>query len=250
MILTLFHDVEEGSAECEIKQRAKQVGRDLVGYIQANRSSTLSRGRNIEGVHGAHSSPSQGVALGGYESEAAGRRVSRESSRRSLDTGRIRRSIDRTRQRIMPRTKSDQNIPPPSNPVPYQSCGETKPDFAYLIISPILPPISGFTTMFTKPTFERSDFRTHKTVVKDSSSKDAKFLQFPTCLIYGSKDTFTSAKKVQNWTRGLKTKAGQSFCSYEIQGAGHFWTEERASQRLQSSLASWLSTLKRQGCHE
>ena len=243
LVSQLFCDAREGSAECEIKQRANVVGRDFAGYLNVQRGSTVSGGRDTDRAHGIPSSPSQGVAMGGYESDAASRRISRESSHKSLDTDKFRRSIDRVRERVLARTKSDRDVHPPASSVLHEGCTETNPSVAYLIISPVLPPISGLTTMFTKPTFERRDMRTRKIVVKDTSTKDEQFVKHPTCLIYGSKDMFTSAKKVQKWAQDLSSRAGQSFCSHEVEGAGHFWTEEHAAQRLQASLTSWLSTL-------
>ena len=240
----LFQDVRDGSAESEIKQRAEKTGRDLLGYVDMHRNGTLSRGRSSKRTPQSPSSPSHGVAMGGYESEAANRRISRESSRKSLDMEKIRRSVDRTRQRIMTRTKSDHDIHTPPTPIPYLTPKATKPEVAYLIVSPVLPPVSGFTTMFTKPTFERVDRQTGKIFMRDTASKDNKFVASPTCLIYGNKDMFTSSKKVQKWARDLSSRAGPSFSSYEIEGAGHFWTEENVSQRLQESIAKWISTLK------
>lgn len=250
LVSKLFCDAREGSAECEIKQRANEIGRDFVGYLRAHRGSTVSRGRSTNRAHGIAFSPSQGVTMGGYESEAASRRIGRETSRRSLDTDKFRRSIDRVRQRVLARTKSDQDVHPPASSVLHESCKKTKPSVAYLIISPVLPPISGLTTLFTKPTFERSDMRTGIIVVKDTSTKDEQFLKHPTCLIYGSKDMFTSSKKVQKWAQHLSSRAGQSFYSHEVEGAGHFWTEEHVAQRLQARLTSWLSTLERCGSNE
>jgi hypothetical protein len=242
----LFHQVQEGSAEAEIKHRAEQLGKDMVSSLETHKAGASGRGRSDSRAQISPSSPSRGLLVGGYESETANRRVSRETSRRSLDAEKIRRSVDRTRQRIIARTKSDQSIHAAQLPLRGQGQGLMAPDIAYLIISPILPPISGFTTMFSKPTFERRDLQSQKVKVKDSTSKDEKFEQHPTCVIYGTKDGFTNSRKVQKWAEGLREKAGASFQSSEVDGAGHFWNEEGVPQRLQTSIASWISSLDAQ----
>jgi hypothetical protein len=239
----LFHQVQEGSAEAEIKHRAEQLGRDLVGYLEMHKVGVSGRDRSDSRTQMSPSSPSRGLLMGGYEFETANRRVSRETSRRSLDAEKIRRSVDRTRQRMIARTKSDQSIRAAPLPARTQGAGMVAPDIAYLLVSPILPPISGFTTMFGKPTFERRDMQTQKVTVKDSTSKDEKFEQHPTCVIYGTKDGFTSSQKVKKWAGGLREKAGASFQSSEVEGAGHFWTEEGAPQHLQTSIGRWISSL-------
>ena len=220
------------------------MGRDLVAYIELHIDGTFARGRETGRSHRSVSSTSHGLAMGGYGSEAAGRRISRESSRRSLDTKNIRRSMDRTRQRVLARTRSDQDVPTPRPPISKSSCNDLDFEVAYLIISPVLPPVAGLTTMFSKPTFERNDPLTGKLVLKDKSPKDEKFGTSSTCLIYGTKDMFTSSKKVEKWAQDMSSRAGHRFCSNEIEGAGHFWTEENAPQRLQSIIATWLSTLE------
>ena len=247
LISLLFHEVKADSTECEIKQRAKQMAPDLIAHLEIRRDRSLSRGRSTKRTRDTGPSPSQGVVMGGFESEAAARRISQESSRRSFDINKFRKSIDRARERVLARKKSDQDVDPAASLVLHEICSEIKPSIAYLIISPVLPPVSGFTTMFTKPTFERSDTWPRRIVVKDTSTKEEKFLKHPTCLIYGSKDMFSSSKKVQKWAQDLSSRAGQSFFSHEVEGVGHFWTEEHAAQRLQANLTSWLSTLGRCG---
>lgn len=244
LVSMLFQQVQEGSAESEINHRAEKLARDLVGFIEAHHPESLDRGRPRDQVVDSPSSPSRGLAMGGYESEAASRRISRDFSRRSLDTEKIRRSIDRTRQRILARTKSDQDINFPSTPCTNPANRSPAPTIAYLLISLILPPASGFTTMFMRPTFERRESQTQKIVVKDTSPKDEKFAQTPTCLIYGAKDLFTSSKKLQKWARERQSQADSMFTTHEIERAGHFWVEGDVDQRLQASIASWLVSLE------
>jgi hypothetical protein len=243
LLSPLFQEAKQGSAESEIKQRAEQMGTDLVAYIEMQKNGSLGRGRSDKQALSATSSPSHGIAMGGYTPEAAARRVSRESSRRSLDTERFRKSVDRTRQRLMIRTKGDQELHTTSTPEEHPAAMMFEAEVAFLLISPILPPIAQFTTMFTKPTFERKDPLTHKTIAKDTSPRDEKFAVSPTCLIYGNKDVFTSASRTQKWVRRLSSRPGANIKYHEVDGAGHFWTEIDAPQQLQASIGSWLAEL-------
>ncbi|KAG9783876.1 hypothetical protein KCU88_g2929, partial [Aureobasidium melanogenum] len=97
VVADLFESPTAGSAESEIKLRALDLSRDANAYLTVHISSstTLSpfgpgRGQRQEGQ-----SPGRAVTAGGYESDAASRRVSRESSRRSVDGERFRQSMDK-----------------------------------------------------------------------------------------------------------------------------------------------------------
>lgn len=244
-VSSLFETVGEDSAEAEIKSRAQKTARDLGAYFEMLRNGTIGRGRSSLRVTDAVSPTKRGIAMGGYDSEAASRRISRESSRRSIDGEKVRRSLDRARQRIRSRVSSDQYMHPP--PTPPSRQGEPvellEPELAYLLVSPLLPPVSMFTTMFSKPSFEKRDVKTGRIAVKDTSNRDQKFSEHPSCFIYGNKDVFTSDKKLRKWADELHQRASSTFCSYEVAEAGHFWSEKGAVGRLQSSLKDWLTTI-------
>ncbi len=188
-------------------------------------------------------SPGRVTIAGGYNSEAASRRIGRESSRISFDGELVRKSIDRARQRLTKRSNSDRDAnssasSTPATPPP----DDVAPNIAYLIVSPLLSPVSALITMFTKPSFERQGPGNH-VLYKDKSPKEEKFLNHPTCLIYGGKDVFTSSKKIKRWADELHSRATSSFSAYQVENAGHFWTEPGAPNKLQSSVEEWLSVL-------
>lgn len=249
-VAQLFSASEEDSAEAEIRSRAQMTARDLGAYFEMLRNGSLGRGRSSLRVSGAVSPTKRGIAMGGYDSEAASRRISRESSRKSLDGERVRRSLDRARQRIRSRVSSDQyatNPPTPPSPRRFEAkpFELLEPEVSYLAISPLLPPVSMLTTMFSRPTFEKRNPKTGHITARDKGDRNQKFLEHASCFIYGSKDVFTSDKKLRKWADEIHQKASATFSSYEVSEAGHFWTETEASARLQSSVKDWLVTMQR-----
>lgn len=246
LVSRLFDVTGEDTAEAEIKSRAQKTARDVGAYFEMLRNGSIGRGRSSLRVSDAVSPTKRRIAMGGYDSEATSRRISRESSRRSLDGERVRRSLDRARHKIRSRVASDQYPTAPSTPPSRQGgfLEMRQPAIAYLLISPLLGPISMFTTMFSKPIFEKRDPQTGRIVAKDKGNRDQKFSEQPTCFIYGNKDVFTSDRKLKKWADDLHHRASATFCSYAVAEAGHFWSEAEASQRLQSTLKDWLMTIQ------
>jgi pimeloyl-ACP methyl ester carboxylesterase len=250
LLVSLLTDVVTGcgSSLGEIKARAIKAGRDISAYFDMLKNGSLGRGRSSLRAPGGDLSPTKrGVAMGGYDSEAASRRISRESSRKSLDGDTVRRSLDRARQRIRGRVSSEQHTRmPDASPIVDEADYESpshepaRPQTAYLLISPVLPPMTTLITMFSRPNFEHRDPNTGRTI-KDHSSKDDKFLKHPACIIYGDKDVFTSSRRVHKWAEELHNQARSTFTSYGVEGAGHFWIEDGAVGQLQSCLDQWLT---------
>lgn len=164
------------------------------------------------------------VAVGGEESDPGSRRASHEG-RRSLDA--VRRSMERSRKKLLRQHSSEvseqtfvvesllrMEVPPPQT--------------HYLLISPLQPPISMFTTMFSNM---RSGYL---------AQREAKFLNHPTLVIYGDKDFFTSQKKLRRWAESLKSKPNSLFQFYEVSGAGHFWREEGVGTQMRGFIREWI----------
>lgn len=114
---------------------------------------------------------------------------------------------------------------------------------SYLLISPILPPISSFLTLFGKFSIE----------VGISTSAQGKHIPCPrpadqlssnqTLAIYGNEDTFTPASKLRSWSDGIAKAPGGMFKSHEIGGAGHFWREDGVESQARSVLCDWLGRI-------
>jgi len=237
-VLDLFRAPTADTPENEIKLRAEDLSRDATAYFDMhmpNISLSINRTRGHKADENRHSH--RAVAMGGYESEVASRRVSRESSRMSLDGERVRQSIDNVRRkishhRVVSPQKSECKVQASSGIDPIW------PRIAYILLSPLLPPIAGFTTMFSKLHFEGRNGRPN--MATSSSSMEFEELTSNPCIcIYGSKDAFTSDRRLQRWTEGLCSRSGSRFVSIRT-NSGHFWQDADGIIRLQSGLVEWL----------
>lgn len=108
---------------------------------------------------------------------------------------------------------------------------------SYLLVSPLLPPVSQFLTVFStlsvsvggrssqaRPVTRPADqLRTHRTLA-----------------LFGNQDTFTSARKLQRWSAELGGVPHSQFRGCEIEDAGHFWTEEGVEKHARRALQEWL----------
>ena len=225
-ILNRFETTVGGSAVSEIRLRAvnlaRQWNKDAEIYRkveQARKSRSHEKLRPLAGT--------MAMAIGGDESEQASRRPSHEG-RLSLDV--VRRSIERSRQRLGLRQHSHSSDMSSSIGTE-EDLASTKtplPRTCYLLISPPLPPISMFITMF-------SGIRSGK-----SSHHQSNFTQNPTFAVYGDSDFFTSQRKYRRWAESLKAEPGSQFQFQEVPGAGHFWREDGVDDQMRRSIRKWV----------
>ncbi|RMD39359.1 hypothetical protein DV735_g5774, partial [Chaetothyriales sp. CBS 134920] len=237
LVQTLVGHTPEGSTEYEIKNRGDQLGKDYAAYVKIQREGSSTRAHGSPHSREANSPPGR---MGGYSSEEANRRIS-GSGRSSADHGAghsVRRSLDRVRRRLS--KHRDMTAASLGQSTQQQASGS--PTIAYLLISPVLPPVSGFTTMFSKPSFERQLPGSGR-LLKDESASQDKFQKHATCIVYGGKDQFTSSKKIKKWTHELEERSTNPSLLFaqEVEHAGHFWVE--APSRLQAIVGQWLLTL-------
>ncbi|KAL4782470.1 Alpha/Beta hydrolase protein [Aspergillus varians] len=118
-----------------------------------------------------------------------------------------------------------------------QSCSTI---ISYLLISPLLPPINLFLTIFLDLSLE----------VETGASGQRRQISCPrpkdqhsahrTLAIYGDKDTFSSINKLRKWSGELRGVPQSRFESTEIEGAGHFWREDGVEQEVRQALRRWL----------
>ncbi|KAI9762795.1 MAG: hypothetical protein M4579_000147 [Chaenotheca gracillima] len=226
-LLAQFVGVEEGSSEAEIVLRAERLASQWNREAQAGIES--GRGRSIG--HLATRSVSNPVIVGGEESQPGVRHPSRES-RRSMDS--VRKSLDvirsspSQRRQASRRDSSRQGVEILGNAVP------SAPDVSYLLVSPLLPPISAFATFFSDPS------RVWGLSVKTSAVKARdKLAIHPTAVIWGTKDIFTSHKKLRKWAEDLAGQPLSKFRFLEILDAGHFFHEEGVEDQLKRYVRSW-----------
>jgi alpha/beta superfamily hydrolase len=119
----------------------------------------------------------------------------------------------------------------------------TKTSISYLLISPLLPPVSQFLTLFSKLWLEVRDGPSGKQREIPCPKPIDQLCTCPTLAIYGDDDTFTSASKLRKWTEELKKVPGSKFQSVEVGGAGHFWREAGAESRAKDAVNNWLRQL-------
>ena len=231
-ILSLFATVSKGTAEAEIRLRAMHLSNQW--NAEAQQHSRRGR-RSAQST--LRASPHSAV-FGGEESEPGTRRASRES-RRSMDI--VRRSMDRSRTKLGIRRSSSGFESPPSE-VKVGQIDLDPPSTHYLLISPLLPPVSMFATMFSKAGGFRNEgvHQTNSATTTAASCAEDKFQKHPTLAIYGDKDLFTSHKKLRKWAERLMAHGDSRFTCREIKGAGHFWHEEGVDGQLRGCIRGWV----------
>lgn len=233
-ILEKFTNIANGSVEAEIRLRAQSLS------TQWNKEAHESRvGQGLRANHKLGGSSR--ISFGGEETEPGSRRTSWES-RRSLDV--IRRSGDRSRKLIL-RTQCAQVETP--NEARFDFTKIPEPQTCYLLISPLLPPISLLLTMFSKlsgPSQFKDDACSSQSKRKTSSTTEEQLVNHPTLAIYGDSDLFMSRKILRKWAEGLSERPSSMFRFREISGAGHFWQEEGVDAKMRASLREWLQNCR------
>jgi alpha/beta superfamily hydrolase len=242
VVVGTFESAAPDSAQHEIQLRAQNLAHDARAYFDMHSASGMLNVPISPGRRGrdCNRKPPAGVVMGGYDSEATSRRVSRENSRKSIDAERIRQSVDRVRRKISAQhAGTPSTTPPVEAPSPDSGAAPTPvllPNIAYLIVSPILSVAASLTTMFSKLKF------TTKNGQVDQGSHKEDFHELtcqPCCCIYGNKDTFTSARRLQRWTSELSSRPGSRVTAIEAE-AGHFWHEPGGVVQLKRGLAEFL----------
>lgn len=238
-VTKLFENAAEDSAESEIQLRASHLSSHTQKILEIKQELNYGRSSLRIASHSdlGSSKSSSSVLVGGFESEAAEQRIDRES-RRSLD---VRKSLDRVREKFHPK----QRHLPNSND---ESDGSVRadirsdvivPQICHLLISPILPPVATFATVFSSLSFKDRHGVTHFS----SDDIGPEIVKSPSLAVYGSKDFFTSVKKLRKWAQELCLTPGSAFRYHEVEGAGHFWNEAGVLEQLQNCIVEWESTL-------
>lgn len=241
VILERFVDVCKGSTEAEITLRARTLSVQRNEETQSHSQTRLSRDSNVR-YEPSNSSHNIAISFGGDE-DKAGHRQAHHGPKHSFD--KIRRSLDRSLRRPgMSQTGSDE-----MSVDRVEHSGFTKiakPHIYYLLISPLLPPISLFATMFSKldgPFASNNEILVSNGKHQTSGRLDDWLASHPTLAIYGEKDFFTSQKRLRRWAENLVCKPNSLFSFNEISGAGHFWQEEGVDAQMRSSIRNWLQEL-------
>lgn len=211
-----------------------------------------------------HTSPRRAspVTVGGEESPLSERRHRRQSSRDSRRSGDgfVREIPQRLKQTIQRQSESLHKIAGNSaetaTSMPSDSTTEQPKDgpigdvdVRYLLVSPVLLPFStilapagvptlpgGFGVFHRKATAEQD--------VSPSSVAASGFaaLDHPTLVAFGDKDSFTAAKRLQQWAERTQASARPDCFEWtEFDNAGHFWREKGAMRALTKRISGWLA---------
>lgn len=221
-MLARFAKAEEGTAEAEIRRRAFRVATEY--NDESKRAKESRRGRTPRASELSRSS-SRPVVIGGEETNAAIRRPSqdtrrsRDSLRRSFDRGRS--HCGRTLSQAAGGSGSSTPTKGPSDGLPFPT-----PAVCYLLISPLLPPISGFLTFFSD-------------IARNGEAGQA-LIKHSTLAIYGDQDAFITQRKYRKWAESMKAKSQSRFHFHEIARAGHFWHERGVETQLRNFVRLWL----------
>jgi hypothetical protein len=118
----------------------------------------------------------------------------------------------------------------------------TMPKISYLLVSPILPPVSMFVTMFSRISFfsGTSSGLSLQGTHMSTPPPDEQLLRHSTFIVYGTNDKFTPRMKIRRWVDNLCSASGSNVDSREIDGAGHFWVERDTALQMRWALREWL----------
>ncbi|KAI9664415.1 MAG: hypothetical protein M1829_005808 [Trizodia sp. TS-e1964] len=237
-ILERFSSVAKQSTEAEIRTRASQLSsrwnREERARFEVRRARA---GRTRSSLPG---SP-QSVVLCGDDTDTTRPRLSRDS-RRSLDS--VRRSIDFSRRSLNSRRQAKDKLTTDDASIEekLEDIHIPLPKTHYLLVSPLLPPISMFVTFFSDVGLRQlalSFFPSRRKNTNDSAD-DMQLVEHPTLAIFGDNDMFTSHRKLKCWADDLSRMPTSKFSYKDVQGAGHFWHEKGASKQLSSAVGAWV----------
>ncbi|KAI2792339.1 hypothetical protein POX_b02376 [Penicillium oxalicum] len=111
---------------------------------------------------------------------------------------------------------------------------------SYLLVSPLLPPVSQLLTAFSALSVTLGG-RT-STEGRPAGRPIDQLSGFRTLALFGDQDAFTSARKLRRWAEDMNCIPQSQFRGCEIQGAGHFWRESGVETRARLALREWLQS--------
>ncbi|KAG8630873.1 hypothetical protein KVT40_000013 [Elsinoe batatas] len=268
-ILAHFASPEEGTAAAEIKLRAERLAEETLRAEHAAEENSL-RGRErlkpSDALGGAHGRG--GIVVGGEEtprgvrrrsqdqhSHLHGSRGSLEHARQSLDQvpRRVKRVVQRVGSGRLERHGQEGGVEHGEG----QGQGALVVRPRYLLISPLLPPISGFLSMsFSSMLPRRLGGWIHGSGDKgEGDPGQAMFTSHPTLAIFGSEDGFTGGDRLVSWSNKMQGEAGKpgkddagksqesEFEYLLVEEAGHFWREEGVENIMRRRIEEWISKL-------
>lgn len=109
---------------------------------------------------------------------------------------------------------------------------------SYLLVSPLLPPVSQLLTAFSALSVNVGGKTSAQ--ARPAGRPADQLSAHRTLALFGDQDTFTSARKLQRWSAEMGRMPQSGFRGCEIEGAGHFWRENGVETRARRALQEWL----------
>ena len=213
-ILNPFTNPNAGTAAAEIKLRAMHLAQEYI-YKQ----QTLNSKSRAFTAEQCHDSP----IYGGDESQPGTRRISHQP-RHSFEI--VKKSVEKTRAHF---SKQHRDVCGDHESEEKTSTigGLQTPEIRYLLISPLLPPVSALLALSSH-------------WWKADPAVEERLRNHQSFAVWGSGDFFTSSKKLKNWAEALRAAIGSQFEYAEFPGIGHFWLEADAEVDLRQAVRLWI----------
>ncbi|KAF2223725.1 hypothetical protein BDZ85DRAFT_318937 [Elsinoe ampelina] len=288
-LLAPFTSPAPGTAAAEIRLRASRLAEET---LRAERAAEEKGARGRERLEpgdalGVARGRGGGVVIGGEETPREVRRRSREyqgAQRMSLEharasleqvAGRVKRVVRRVgsgRSDVGDTEgqgregggvegggeRKDDRMEDDEGEGQGQGVGGLVVRPRYLLISPLLPPISGFLSMsLTSMLPRRLGGWLHGSGDKgEGDPGQAAFTAHPTLAIFGSEDGFTGGDRLVSWSKRMQDEVGRrnkdgggkarasEFEYLLVEEAGHFWREEGVEDIMRRRIEEWVSKLE------
>lgn len=118
---------------------------------------------------------------------------------------------------------------------------------AYLLVSPILPPISSFLTLTFFKNASRMDFAIEETAeIVQSEFIEQHVQRDPVMVLTGLDDGFTFHSALTKFEERMRKASGATglFECIKFHDADHFWSGSDPLKLMEATLRQWLSTRK------
>ena len=180
------------------------------------------------------------VFIGGQESTGDNSIPGARHGLISHDIEKIRRSIDRFRNRG-DKTESLQKTEDKGDTERSQYLKALPPlKTSYLLISPPIGVGVGLITAFSTlaveskiGSFEAMSMGTGETLSERLSNNDS-------LAVWGESDALQPSHSLRKWAEGLSQQETSRFSSKEVPSAGHFWREQGVKVALKEAIVTWL----------
>lgn len=228
VLVEILGKSQPGSPEHEVTTRAIELAQVVTGYFETHTPTNTP----------ATSSPAPrkvDATIGGSQS------LKNNNNPDTSHFGHLhmRTSIDRVRRKLC---KTEYDPSQEMHDISPSQHNIVSPELAYLLVSPLLGPVSSLAAAFSILRFERYDRKS--TCARDTPVIDPqKVLGAATSfVVFGGHDQFTSSRKVRKWCEAIAMKDSK-FEFREVADASHFWFEENSSTELEKAVSSWLKRL-------